>query len=340
MSERDGFMRAICEHPDDDTPRLVFANGLDEHDDPDRAEFIRLQIELAGLPDGKKKQARQVREKELLDAHATKWMKPLKPYFAYYYEGDYAHYYAPPVVFRRGFVETIAMDVGTFGDRADEVFALAPIRVLRLQDAQPLDNLARCEDLLRLTGLNLPGAILSADGSDAPVLFRSKYLANLTSLVARGHDDNGHLDTAGLRALAGTRHLTKLERLDISDNWLFGSNVTARESTAHRKLLWVLGEKMPALRELRLGNTGLQDGEVSGLTGHAWVSRLRVLDLRNNQLAEHGCRSLCESKHLADLEKLELTGNEHRDPTTGTWGPLNSTVTQMLKKRFGKGVAL
>lgn len=49
MNERDAFLRAICENPDDDTPRLVFADWLQEHGEDERAEFIRLQCEAARL---------------------------------------------------------------------------------------------------------------------------------------------------------------------------------------------------------------------------------------------------------------------------------------------------
>src|SRR5262245_2593359 len=45
----EGFLAAIRAAPDDDTPRLVYADWLDEHGDPDRAEFIRVQVELARL---------------------------------------------------------------------------------------------------------------------------------------------------------------------------------------------------------------------------------------------------------------------------------------------------
>jgi uncharacterized protein (TIGR02996 family) len=38
----------VCEQPGDDTPRLIYADWLDDHDDHDRAEFIRVQCELAG----------------------------------------------------------------------------------------------------------------------------------------------------------------------------------------------------------------------------------------------------------------------------------------------------
>ena len=41
------FWNAIIENPDDDTPRLIYADWLEENGDPDRAEFIRLQCWIA-----------------------------------------------------------------------------------------------------------------------------------------------------------------------------------------------------------------------------------------------------------------------------------------------------
>jgi uncharacterized protein (TIGR02996 family) len=38
------FLRAICENPSDDAPRLVYADWLDEHGDAERARFIRLMV--------------------------------------------------------------------------------------------------------------------------------------------------------------------------------------------------------------------------------------------------------------------------------------------------------
>ena len=34
MTEREALLRAVCENPDDDTPRLVFADWLDENGEP------------------------------------------------------------------------------------------------------------------------------------------------------------------------------------------------------------------------------------------------------------------------------------------------------------------
>lgn len=47
MSDRAALLAAIRQFPDADTPRLVFADWLDEHGESERAEFIRVQIELA-----------------------------------------------------------------------------------------------------------------------------------------------------------------------------------------------------------------------------------------------------------------------------------------------------
>ncbi len=48
MTERESFMKAIIDDPDNDQIRLVFADWLEEYGgEPERAEFIRLQIELA-----------------------------------------------------------------------------------------------------------------------------------------------------------------------------------------------------------------------------------------------------------------------------------------------------
>jgi uncharacterized protein (TIGR02996 family) len=41
---------AIVREPEEDTPRLMYADWLEENGDPERAEFIRLQVELSRMP--------------------------------------------------------------------------------------------------------------------------------------------------------------------------------------------------------------------------------------------------------------------------------------------------
>jgi uncharacterized protein (TIGR02996 family) len=52
LSEHEAFLRAIFDNPDEYTNRLVYADFLDEHDLALRAEVIRLQCELARMPEG------------------------------------------------------------------------------------------------------------------------------------------------------------------------------------------------------------------------------------------------------------------------------------------------
>ncbi|MBY0456711.1 MAG: TIGR02996 domain-containing protein [Gemmataceae bacterium] len=45
--DADAFLDAIFEHPEDDTPRLVYADWLQEHGQENYAQFIRLQCAAA-----------------------------------------------------------------------------------------------------------------------------------------------------------------------------------------------------------------------------------------------------------------------------------------------------
>src|SRR5438270_7169384 len=75
---REAFFRAIEAAPDDDTHRLVYADWLAEHGDEARAEFIRVQCQLARLDeeDSRRDELSQ-REQDLLDAHRDRWLAEL-----------------------------------------------------------------------------------------------------------------------------------------------------------------------------------------------------------------------------------------------------------------------
>jgi uncharacterized protein (TIGR02996 family) len=49
VSESRGFIAAIIADPANDLPRLIYADYLDEREEHDRAEFIRVQCELARM---------------------------------------------------------------------------------------------------------------------------------------------------------------------------------------------------------------------------------------------------------------------------------------------------
>jgi len=50
MTDRDALWAAVMAAPNDDAPRLVYADWLDEHGEADLAAFVRVQCELARIP--------------------------------------------------------------------------------------------------------------------------------------------------------------------------------------------------------------------------------------------------------------------------------------------------
>src|SRR5437868_5364079 len=86
MNHEDAFWKAVLADPDDDLPRLAFADWLEESGDEDeraRAEFIRVQLELAKIPaadpwdpappDSPRVQHLREREEQLLQCYRRKW---------------------------------------------------------------------------------------------------------------------------------------------------------------------------------------------------------------------------------------------------------------------------
>jgi uncharacterized protein (TIGR02996 family) len=110
MGERQAFFDAITAAPDDDGPRLVFADWLDEHGERERAEFIRVQCELARLPDDDKraKDLRQ-RSQELQAEHEADWLGE--------WSGRLVRW-----TFRRGFLDEVVVTPGPFLAHGGELF--------------------------------------------------------------------------------------------------------------------------------------------------------------------------------------------------------------------------
>lgn len=50
MTDRAALVAAICAEPGEDTPRLAYADWLEENGEGDRAEFVRVQVEKAKIP--------------------------------------------------------------------------------------------------------------------------------------------------------------------------------------------------------------------------------------------------------------------------------------------------
>src|SRR5438067_6273691 len=143
MSLEKGFLQGIIENPDDDAVRLIFADWLDERQDP-RGEFIRIQVARA-RPDVD--ELRQVknwsREQELLGAFEQDWVAPLRPWVREWR-------------FLRGFVEWVRIPAEYALGEGRKVFARTPIRDARFNEAtEHVRGLAAAPELGRLRSLDL-----------------------------------------------------------------------------------------------------------------------------------------------------------------------------------------
>jgi uncharacterized protein (TIGR02996 family) len=119
MNERLAFLRAIRANPDDDTARLVFADWLDEHDDP-LGEFIRVQLELEPIRyriDNPRAMELHKREDELLRAHRDDWI-PTNELLTN--PSDFGP------VFRRGLPDYACLSLDTFLKNGEAIFAAYP----------------------------------------------------------------------------------------------------------------------------------------------------------------------------------------------------------------------
>ena len=339
------FLRRIRAYPDDDGPRLIFADWLDERGDPDRAAFIRVQIALAGLPvDDPQRSALLAAERALLDRHAPVWAAPFRGL-------------ATGLEFRRGFVDEARVPAAVFVRRAARLFAAGPVRHLHLLDLGGALPAAFASPYLgRLSALTVY-AQHAGDGLGRAVA-GSPHLGGLKALYL----GRNRLRDAGVAALAGSSGLTSLETLDLSENDLSESGARAVAAAFHWPHLRELdlchnrlgpdgaatlaaSARLGGVRRLGLADTGLGG---SGDTGGGLADLLRVpaldlggnglgpadlkallsapargpvglthLDLSHNDLGEPGVRVLAESPVLAGLASLRLIGCNVTDEAAG-----------------------
>lgn len=232
-SDRAAFLRAIAEQPDDDLPRLVYADWLDEHGEPERAEFIRVQCELAarpGSPPGRRAEL-LAREGELLRAHGHAWSTQWDGLRGVAWEG-----------FERGFVATFYVsDVAEFVTSSEQALRAVPIGRLFLRSARASDlrTLVGSPVMAHLPAVSVGGCkfgnagaevIATAPGASrlrrlsltrnqigdrgAQALAESPHLAGLRSLDLVGN----RIGDTGAEALAAAANWAELEHLDVALN--------------------------------------------------------------------------------------------------------------------------
>ena len=102
--DEEQFQKEILAAPENDGPRGVYADWLQEQGDP-RGEFIHVQLQLAQLPPWHEDRMRlEIRESQLLQAHRAEWEAHVHNIF----EGSC---FKCKCTFRRGFIESVQIEI-------------------------------------------------------------------------------------------------------------------------------------------------------------------------------------------------------------------------------------
>ena len=307
-SEREAFLADVIEHPEDDAPRLVYADWLEDHGDADRAAFIRLQCELAKLEEWDARRPElERRQKRLLRLYASEWSDGLVK--------D-----ARGREFRRGFLERVGVPPKVFLANAEDLFRRFPLRQLTLGSSSFGDPavraLAASPHLARLAELKVPYSRMTLAGLEAlirsphirglkvldvdfnrvrpegaRVVAESPNLSGLTALILR----DCKIGSAGAAALAGSPHLGRLEKLDLMRNDIDDDGAVALAESSHLTNLVEL-----SLWSNRVGPTGVR------ALASAHRPRLNRLYLSVNPLGLEGVKALAASPSVRRLSRLGL----------------------------------
>jgi uncharacterized protein (TIGR02996 family) len=291
------LLAAIRDEPDDDLPRLAYADWCEERGDGARAEFIRVQVELShGVRDRGRAVERLRRLRELSARYRAAWAGPLEKL-------------VPGATFERGFITEVALAAADFLKHGERILTTHPITSVVIHHAADrIAALAASPLLAGMRGLDLHWSNLGDRG--ITLLAASPHLGRLNRLILR-HTEAG-ID--GLRALARSSQLKALSALDLA-----GNNC---EDLALRAFTDAMA--LPALTRLDLAGNSLESAGARSLAECRGLGTLRMLRLANNRFTRRDVEVLARSTALANLQVLDVTSNG-----------VSASVAKTLRREFG-----
>jgi uncharacterized protein (TIGR02996 family) len=337
MTDHDALLRAICEYPDDDTPRLIFADFLEENGEAERAAFVRAQVELARTP-AWEPFAVLCRHRRTDWFNGDPWRHTLPPLEAPGLQWA-------PVAFRRGFGWRVNVTSPlAWMEVAPRVFAQAPVgelylntsattrddlrrlaaadwarflRVVHLDGASPVEPIRALCETPAATGIT-DIHFHRASSPGLSVLIEDLMQTRLGRAVRGLHFYVGYeaLDEL-LEALSARGESTRLERLTfatmgVTADWIgrlfespAGRHLRALDLPDNYLGFWVLGLPFPPDFRM-LGLSGTPSGGIEALANPDRRQILRQLDLSRTTLDTEAMRALARSRRLAGLRSLNL----------------------------------
>lgn len=146
-----GLLDAIIAHPGDDTPRLIYADWLEDEGRGDRAEFIRCMIRYphAAPPEREElfRRARWAAAKNL-----AAWLEPLRPSRGWsdrfsdnwlVIDAAHGHSTGLSARFSRGFVREVRCPLQMWLDHGKEIVRRHPVERVEVTDREPRQVISR-----------------------------------------------------------------------------------------------------------------------------------------------------------------------------------------------------
>jgi uncharacterized protein (TIGR02996 family) len=293
------LLRSVIENPDDDVARLVIADWYEENGQPERAEFIRVQIELTRMTEFVPRRAHlMLREAKLLYGFGPQWTADLEDaWFPVIQDpirlvGEKAD---KGYRFNRGFVDQLKLaGCSTFCRFAEKIYQTIPLQFLQFSpypsSISTYHQLFSSSYFPRLKGFAFAGTSSPREEVEAvfshPSLEPICFLLNLPSVQPIGAKE--------IRAITTSTTLNSLSRLEIA--------------------------------------CVLTDHEVDLLGSPQNRRELKELSLLSLPLSEPSVRTLITSPKFKGLEKLELGDRTFVHSVTPTQ---QQQLKLRLEKEFG-----
>jgi len=337
VSDRDALLHAICEYPDDDTPRLIFADFLEENDEGARAAFIRAQVEFARTLPWESQAVRcRWHTPQLVSGRAFRDSLP-RVYGL--------HIEWPEEPFRRGFGWSLNVrTLSEWPERAVPLFDLEPIGKVTLWSGtlddwrafaasrttrhlrevvlvnspiEPLRALRDVPDASGITDLHFR----RADGAGMSFVIEELFQSPLGRAVRGLHFHSGYESLRDLIDAINTGG--PLGRLSFSVMGMtaeyVGQLLTGPVAKALQELhfrdeplgsdgLETLAQWLPpTVCDLTLSGVGVQAEGLEALSQCDRLTNLRRLNLSRNRLTPRAARVLSLSQALSGLRSLDLS---------------------------------
>ncbi len=317
-AREEGLLRRIYESPDDDAPRLVYADLLSECGDP-HGELIQLQCALSKIDSDHESYTRMKRrERVLLAEHGPVIVAR-------------ARKAAPKLTFeiRRGFVEGASGEADELAKSGVKAIALEPLlsrfTVManrRISESSPLAKFGGSAVFERAHSLT----ITSYAKRSVPLRFLEA--ASSTKVAAALREvtlDNIGVSKADIEALVELPHFANLRLLSLTmcrvgkDALL--SLRAMRSVLTHLSLSsYHAGERLAqalaaapglgALEQLAIPNNGIGGRGLQALVETGRLATVTDLDLRSNDLSAADVESLFDGGTLKNVRRLLLGGNK------------------------------